>query len=181
MLNIMLVHGIRNRKEQSLEQIIDKYTAYVCTVARNAVGSGLTHEDVEEIASDTFLSLWENANKMRGENLKSYLGAIARNKAVNKLRKRADSFPLDETIAVSDYDGSLEDKVISEEEQKAMKRAVLAMQSPDREIFLRYYYNTETVATIAAHMGLTEAAVKHRLIRGREKLRQTIIKEGYAL
>jgi RNA polymerase sigma-70 factor (ECF subfamily) len=118
MLNIMLVHGIRNRNEQSLEQIIDKYTAYVCTVARGAVGSKLTHEDIEEIASDTFLSLWENANKMRGENLKSYLGAIARNRAVNKLRKHADSLPLDETIAVSEYDGSLEDKVISEEEQK---------------------------------------------------------------
>jgi RNA polymerase sigma-70 factor (ECF subfamily) len=141
----------------------------------------LTHEDIEEIASDVFLALWENADKMKRENLKAYLGAIARNKALNKLRKRSDSLPLDEVITVLECDDSPEELLISEEEREAMESAVLAMQAPDREIFLRYYYHAETAEMVALHMGLSEAAVKHRLIRGREKLRKSIMKEGYAL
>jgi DNA-directed RNA polymerase specialized sigma24 family protein len=48
------------------------------------------------------------------------------------------------------------------------------MKQPDREIFLRRYYGSQGVAAIAEETGLSEAAVKHRLIRGREKLRKTI-------
>ncbi|MDR0858990.1 MAG: hypothetical protein LBN97_08170 [Oscillospiraceae bacterium] len=60
------------------------------------------------------------------------------------------------------------------DERGAVKSAVLAMKQPDREIFLRRYYGSQGVAAIAEETGLSEAAVKHRLIRGREKLRKTI-------
>jgi RNA polymerase sigma-70 factor (ECF subfamily) len=54
------------------------------------------------------------------------------------------------------------------------------MEEPDRMIFLRHYYESQTVAAIADETGTTEAAVKHRLVRGREKLRQIIGKGVFA-
>jgi RNA polymerase sigma-70 factor (ECF subfamily) len=167
-----LLNGIRAKNEHSLGIIIDKYTAYVCTTARNVLGYSVTHEDIEEIASDVFLALWENAEKIKNDSLKSYLGSVARNKSLNRLRKIEETLPLKDDIVSRNV--SLEDSVISNEERQAVIEAVSSMEMPDREIFRQYYYEAETAASVAQNMGLTEASVKHRLIRGREKLKQVI-------
>jgi RNA polymerase sigma-70 factor (ECF subfamily) len=176
----LYISSIKKGNERALEAIIDKYSAYVCTIARNTLGRSVSHEDIEEIASDVFLALWENAEKIRNDSLKGYLGRTAHNMALNRLRKICETLPLEEAADVSD-DKSVEEFVISEEDKRLVQKAILSMNSPDREIFIRYYYNSETAADVAVNTGLTEAAVKHRLARGREKLRQNIIKEGYVL
>jgi RNA polymerase sigma-70 factor (ECF subfamily) len=170
-----MLRAVRRGSERALGRIIRKYTAYVCVIIRNVVGERLTREDIEEVASDVFFALWENAD--RCENLKSYVGAIARNKAKNRLRQIAEALPLDENIPAEDG-ATLEEMIVASDRQAAVKAAILSMESPDREIFLRHYYQAETAATIAKETGLTEAAVKHRLIRGREKLRRTFEKEA---
>jgi RNA polymerase sigma-70 factor (ECF subfamily) len=177
----LLIRGVKQKNERALESVIEKYSAYVCTVARNTLRDSVSREDIEEIASDVFLALWNSADKMKNENLKSYLGAISRNISLNKLRKINDTLPLDEDIAETESSLSLEDNVISEAEREAVQVAIFSMSSPDREIFLRYYYDSETAASVAVNMGLTEATVKHRLIRGREKLREIITRGGYGL
>jgi RNA polymerase sigma-70 factor (ECF subfamily) len=168
---------MRRGNETALGRIIDKYTAYVCTIIRHVIGERMTPEDIEESASDVFLALWENADKLQKENLKAYLGVIARNQAKNKLRGVCENLPLEEEIIAS---GSItiEDAVIESDEQQAVKTAIFALEAPDREIFLRHYYGAQTVAAIVAETGMTESAVKHRLVRGREKLKFIFDKEG---
>jgi len=168
MIDSIALSAVRRGSEDALGQIIDKYAAYVCVVIRNTIGDSLSHEDVEETASDVFFALWRNAEKM--EKLKAWLAATARNKAKNKLRELRSDLPLDEEIAI-DGISVIEDTVISSEEQRAVKEAILAMDTLDREIFLRHYYDSQTVATIVAETGMTEAAVRKRLMRGKKKLR----------
>jgi RNA polymerase sigma-70 factor (ECF subfamily) len=167
-----MLRAVRRGNERALGKIISKYTAYVCVIIRNVVKETLTHEDIEELASDVFFALWENAD--RCENLKSYIGAIARNKAKNRLRQNSAELLLDESI-ISES-ATPEEMIIAGDQQTEVKSAILSMEFPDREIFLRHYYQEETVSTIALGIGLSEAAVKHRLIRGREKLRHTLVK-----
>jgi RNA polymerase sigma-70 factor (ECF subfamily) len=174
MPDALLLRGARAGNEGALARIIDKYTAYVCTVIRGITGERATREDVEELASDVFLALWENADNAR--SLKPYLAAIARNKAKNRLRAARDTLPLDDKEIPSDG-AELDDAVILGEEQRAVRSAVLALDTPDREIFVRHYYKAQTVAAIAAGTGMTEAAVKHRLVRGREKLKRILDRE----
>jgi RNA polymerase sigma-70 factor (ECF subfamily) len=176
----LYIRGVVNKNERALETVIDKYSAYVCTIARNTLGQSVSHEDIEEIASDVFLALWENAGNIRNDSLKAYLGRTAHNMAVNRLRSICETLPLEEAAEVSENADVLE-TVISDEERRLVQNAILSMESPDREIFIRYYYNSETAADVAVNTGLTEAAVKHRLSRGRQKLRQNIVKEGYIL
>ena len=176
MIDALLLHGIRNGHENALEQAIDKYTAYVCKIIRNVAGTALTREDIEEVASDVFLALWNNADKV--DKLKAYIAAIARNKAVNKIREIAESLPLEGSM-LADNGGTPEDRAISEDEQRMVKSAVLAMDDIDREIFLRHYYGTQTVPEISRETGMNEATVRQRLVRGRKKLRQIINKEVF--
>jgi RNA polymerase sigma-70 factor (ECF subfamily) len=173
-LDMFLLRGIRGRNEDALAQVIDKYTTYICTVIRNAVGGALAHEDIEEIGSDVFTTLWVSAGKV--EKLKPYIAAVARNKAKNKLREVIESLPLDESIAAGNG-VTLEDSLISEDERRTVQNAVLSMESTDRDIFLRHYYGSQSVAHISRETGISEAAIKKRLARGREKLKAKLGKE----
>jgi len=167
MFDTALLRAVRRKNENALGQIIDRYATYLCVVIRNTVGEGLSKEDIEEAASDAFFALWENADRV--EKLKPWLSATARNKAKNKLREvRTDLALDDERMSAEVYE--MDDMLLTHEKQLAVKSAILKMDSPDREIFLRYYYDAQTAATIGAGIGMTESAVKQRLVRGRKKL-----------
>jgi RNA polymerase sigma-70 factor (ECF subfamily) len=153
--------------------VIDKYGAYVATVAHNIIGAQMTYEDVEEISSDVFTALWRNADKVHAGKLKAYLGSIARNKAKNLLRGRLDSLPLEDDILIADTN-TPEDEAIIGDERRAVRLALDAMPRQDRDIFLRHYYGLQSVQTISEQTGLGVSAVKQRLARGREKLRTTL-------
>lgn len=176
MLDMFLLRGICAKNEDALAQVIDKYTAYICTVIRNAIGGALAREDIEEIGSDVFATLWVSANKV--EKLKPYIAAVARNKAKNKLREVIKSLPLDESIAAGN-EVTLEDSLISEDERRIVQNAVLSMENTDRDIFLRHYYGSQSVTYISREMGIGEAAIKKRLVRGREKLKAKLGKEVF--
>ena len=176
MIDSILLGSIRRENENALEQLINKYYAYVCVVIINATENRLTREDVEETASDVFLALWESADKV--QKVKPWLGATARYKARNKTREIRYEMPLDDEI-ISDCSGTLEDAIISDEEKAAVKSAILAMEPPDREIFLRHYYGSQTTAIIGVETGMSESAVKQRLVRGREKLRPVLEQEVF--
>ena len=172
--DVFLLGAVRRGSENALKQLIDKYAAYVCVIIRNVAGERMTREDIEEIASDVFFSLWENADRV--EKLKGWLGATARNKAKNKLRGTRDEIPLEDDL-ISDGSFAPEDILISDYEKNAMKSAVLLLESPDREIFTQHYYESRTVAAIAKETGMTESAIKQRLVRGREKLKMYLFSQ----
>jgi len=153
---------------------MDKYAVYLCVIIRNLAGERLTREDIEETASDVFFALWENADRI--EKLKPWLAATARNKAKNKLRGIHTVLPLDESlIAHEAYE--MDDVLQTEEEHMAVKSAITRMDSPDREIFQSYYYGSQTAAAISAQLGMTESAIKQRLVRGRRKLEAILSEE----
>jgi RNA polymerase sigma-70 factor (ECF subfamily) len=176
-LDMFLLREIRGRNENALAQVIDKYTAYICTVIRNAVGDALAHEDIEELCSDVFATLWVSASKV--EKLKPYIAAVARNKAKNKMREVIESLPLDESIAVGNGI-TLEDVLISEDERRVVQNAVLSMGNTDRDIFLRHYYGSQSIAYISRETGISEAAIKKRLARGRKKLKAKLDREVFS-
>jgi len=172
MIDSALLGDVRRGRGEALGKIIDKYNAYVCAIIRNTVN--MPAEDVEETSSDVFVALWQNTDRIH--NLKSWLGATARNKAKNKLRERRDDIPLNDDIEYGSID-TLEDQLIADSERGAVISAISALGQPDSEIFMRRYYENESAAEISVATGLTEAAVKMRLSRGRKKLRQALLLE----
>ena len=157
----------------ALKWFIHKYTPYVGTIIHNIIGSTMSSADVEEVASDVFLALWENAGKVNSGSLRGYLGSIARNKAKNKFREAGFDLPLDEGLYIAE-ELPLEDRQIEKELQAVVRREVLGMTEPDREILLRYYYYYQPIPRIAYEMGMTVANIKVRLHRARNSLKSTL-------
>ena len=86
--------------------------------------------------------------------------------------------PLEEdAIIFSDIDPQCD--IEAREQASFIRRAVLAMEQPDREIFLRHYYYFQPVSQIAEEMQINSSTVKTRLRRGRSKLKDILCEGGY--
>ncbi len=158
--------------------VMDTYMPYVYTVASNILSRSMPREDVEEVVSDVFVTLWKNAEAVREGKLKAYLAALTRNAALSKLRSRHLSEPLEENAMPLDLPDP-EDRVISLAMADAAREAVNSLPEPDRNIFVRYYYLYQKTDDIAAELGLSPANVRVKLSRGRQKLRAYLEGKGY--
>ena len=167
---------LKKGDEEALEWFIDKYGAYVGTVVSNILQSSMTHEDIEEVTADVFVTLWQSAEKLYPLNLKGYLSCVARSLSMQKLRDKATELPLDEDILILDDDSEF-DRLAQEDQDNMVRNAVYSMPQPDKEIFLRFYYYCQSVSVIAKQMQMNPSTVKTKLKRGRERLRVILSKK----
>ena len=169
------LRDLQNGSQQALEWMIDTYNPYVSTIVYNMIGQQMTQADVEEAVSDVFLALWNNSHKIRPGMTRAYLGSIARNQAKKKLRKSGLTMEPEDNILTLET-STPQQELEQQELRLIVQQAVMAMEHPDREIFLRHYYYGQTISVICRQMHMTPSAVKSRLARGREKLKASLIK-----
>ena len=168
------LRDLQRGSQRALEWFIDTYNAYVSTIVYNTLRSRMGQADLEEVVSDVFVAFWKNAGKVQPDKVRAYLGAIARNAARSKLRSCGDDLSLDDNILVIDAD-TPECILEREETRQLVRQAVLSMEQPDREIFLRFYYYGQKQEEISNEMSMSISAVKSRLFRGREKLKAALM------
>ena len=167
-----ILHNLKKKKRDSLEKAIKIYTPYVRVIVYRIIGSVMTNEDIEEVISDTFISLWKCAQSLDTEkgSIRAYLGTIAKNCAKNKLRELRPYSELDETI--SSNAKSPQESFEVREEKTLLVNLIMALGEPDSEIFIRYYYYEQKIKNIASLTGLPMSTVKTKLARGRVELKK---------
>ena len=168
-----LLRRLRRGDPDALEAIIERYTPYVSTIIYNQLRTFARPEDVEEMTADTFLALWQHRLRLRTDHLRGWLGTTARNRARSFLRG-LDSIPVPEEDVILTDGGDAEQQAEALEQARLVREALDAMGDPDREIFLRFYYYNETTAEIAEAVSMKGDAVKARLRRGRQKLKEKL-------
>ena len=171
-----LLRSLRAKDPLALEEAIHRYSAYVYAAISGRGGGQLSHEDVEELSSDVFLALWQRSDCIRTQSLKSWLGAVARNRTVVFLRLHKLLLPLDElTVSVPDDLW----KRLDEAERTALVRSAISQLDPtDREIFFRRYDLCQNAAQIASAMHIPSGTVRSRLSRGRQPLKGYLTRGG---
>lgn len=171
---------LKCKDEKALEWFIDRYAGYVNTIIYNIIGSSADSSDIEAVSADVFFTLWENAGRILPGKIKAFLGGVSRNKAKEYLRRtRADVSLEDDIIIISDE--NLERDFEKREMANFLRKAILAMPCPEREIFIRYYYYYEPVLEIAEEMDLNSSTVKTKLHRGRNALKEILERGGYTV
>jgi RNA polymerase sigma-70 factor (ECF subfamily) len=82
-----LVKSLAERNASSLRYAIDCFGGYVHAVIRNTVKGVGTPADFEELTSDVFAALWDNASRLApNSHLKAWLAVVARNRALRWAR-----------------------------------------------------------------------------------------------
>ena len=164
-----LLKRLRRHPDDALAELTARYAPLAASIARRVLPG--REQDVEEIAADVLVKLWQAGPGLRAETLRGFVITTARNLAVDRwrqLRRRAE-VPL--------FDGDGEDSAFLEQEVlgSVLAEQIKALSPPDGEIFLRHYLLLETAAEIGARFGLTESAVRSRLHRMRKTLQKEVL------
>ena len=176
MTDKMLCQKVKNGDRGALYAAIERFTPYVSTAAwRVLAGSPAAREDLEEVVSDTFLALWDHAAEVDPERIRPWLATVAKNRAIDRLRRLTPTVPLSENDP--DLAPGPEDEAILRERAEKLWNAVNELPEPDRKLFIRHYYEGEKVRDAARALGMKTATAKTKLHRGRKTLK-ALLSEG---
>lgn len=165
-------------RDTEFQEIQDTYRAYCSSIVSRILPD---HRDQEECINDVWLKAWQSMNKHQPSNMKGWLGAIARNCALTRLRQVGrQNERLEETAAELTH--VLQNSPAEQMESKLLGEAIsdfLNVQpKQDRVVFVRRYWYADSVEEAAHHVGWTVSKTKTVLFRTRMKLREYLIKEG---
>lgn len=170
------------RSESAIAEAKDKYGRLCRAIAANITGS---EQDAEECVSDACFRLWNTIPPQKPVSLKAYMLRIARFAAIDKYRYNRSRTPDGGYEAiVSELEDCVPsgDSVYSEAEKdlcaKAIDRFLESLDAEARKLFVRRYFQFESIRQLASEFGLKETAVKMRLLRTRGKLKDFLEKEG---
>ena len=146
--------------------IYDKYYDHVYRYCVYRTGSLY---DAQDLTQETFLRLYRYAD-LQQKNTKAYVLKVAANLCNDHLSGRTDNAPLDDSIPAG---------VEIDQTQQAVRRAVAALPDEIRQVIILHYFNGLRLARIAEILSIPLSTAKTRLRRGRQKLKQILIQEGF--
>ena len=166
-----IIARIYSGDEGAMEMLYDRYSPVVYAVALRVLSDRNTAED---ILQDVFMQLWRNPqsfNASRG-SLATWLAVIARNRAIDQLRRKHPEVELSETLISVDPD--LENT--AERKQAIEKvRAVLAtMPAEQRSALEMAFFEGLTHVEIAGKTGQPLGSVKTRIRSGLLAVRKAL-------
>lgn len=157
--------------QEAYGQLVARHQAAVCAVAYSLVGDVARSEDV---AQEAFITAWQHLAELRDAGrFKPWLCGIARNMALALLRSHRKCRSLD-TADMSTMQPSPEDQAVSNEELALVWNTLESLPQTYREPLVLFYREELSVARVAEALELSIDAVKQRLSRGREMLRDEI-------
>jgi RNA polymerase sigma-70 factor (ECF subfamily) len=164
-----LVSAIRAGDQNAMAALYDRYSSIVYSVALRVLGDTGAAEDVQQ---DVFMQLWRNPGAFdasRG-NLGAWLAVIARNRAIDALRKRKPEDDLEDVVLSVVPDMAAE----ADRSRIAVKvREVLGtMPAAQRAALEMAYYEGLTHTEIAAKTGEPLGTIKTRIRAGLIALRK---------
>lgn len=174
-----------HRSEDAIRNTAMKYGAYLTKIAMNILHS---FEESEECVNDTYLSAWEQIPPDRPQKFLSYLGRITRCLAFNrydylKAQKRNVGFTvqLTELEEVLSKPDTVESQYESGELASAISAFLRTIDYEKRNIFIRRYWFSDSIADIAERFAISESKVKSILFRVRKQLKVYLESEGYRI
>jgi RNA polymerase sigma factor (sigma-70 family) len=172
------LQSLRSGEESAFAEFIDKYKEIVFLCCR---GLGLKDDEVEDVASETFLAAYRGLGQYRGQSeLSTWLWSIAYRQAINHLRKNRRKWRLwtepDES-AVGEPRAKEPEPVSAaqnSEEADIIWAAVERLPRLWAMAIILYYREEKCIADIAKIMQARKNTVKTYLFRGREKLKEML-------
>jgi len=167
--DMALLSAIRSGDENAMAELYDRYSGIVYSVSLRVLGDTGAAEDVLQ---EVFLQLWRNPalfDSSRG-NLAPWLAVIARNRAIDALRKRRPETDIaDVVISVEpDMAGDAERAMVM-----TKVRSVLGgMPTAQRSALEMAYFEGLSHAEISARTGEPLGTIKTRIRTGLLTLRK---------
>jgi RNA polymerase sigma-70 factor (ECF subfamily) len=172
-----LLDRCRQGDELAWEALIRQYQSRVYSVTYHYVGNA---EDARDLAQETFIRIYRTLDRVEAETLLPWILRVARNAAVDFLRRRG-ARPPSQDLAAEDLP-SLRSLTPGPEEEcsrldrkRLVQRALARLTRLNREIIILKEIQEMPLQEIAAFLGVPLGTVKSRSNRARIELGQTLV------
>lgn len=167
--------------------LYDRYGRLVYSIAIHVVGDV---ETAEEITQDVFVRACEGAGSYRAEVAKvsSWLVSIARNRAIDELRRRGarpekNRADWPEDLGQENADGlpvidGPEDNVALRLEQHTLRQIIAGLPPDQRQVLSLAFFKGLSHSQISAQLGEPLGTVKSRIRLAMHHLRDALVDRG---
>ncbi|NLW97389.1 RNA polymerase sigma factor [Luteimonas wenzhouensis] len=136
----------------------------------------------EDIAQEAFLSAWHNLRRLKNpSSFLPWLRQITRNLAHDHLRGRRNRMLQGEAADLAiqhaaDPDGCPLEQALDAEREAVAADLISELPEDSREVLLLFYREGQSSKQVASLLGLSDAAVRKRLSRARQSVREDLLK-----
>ena len=174
-----LIAKVKLGNTEAFRSIVDYYRNAVYGLSLRLVSNQM---EAEELAQDTFLKVFKSISNYRGESkFSTWLYRITYNTCISHLRKNSPDL-----VEIQEYHGSSNfnsgyDNLIKEDNINAIKIILAQLKPDDRAIIQLFYLEENSIKEISEITGFTNANVKVKLHRSKQKLKTMMEENGFNL
>ena len=144
--------------EFAFEIIVKKYQRMVYYLALKMVGH---HDDADEVAQKTFLSVYKNLSRFEGRSsLKTWIFRIAMNYSKNLIRDRARRAGDELTERSATVESTVTDEIEAKQRRQIVKEAMEGLPPRQKEVLQMRAFGDMSFNEIAEAVGISVSAAK---------------------
>jgi len=165
-----LVVRCRTGDRAAYGELVKLSVREVFAICLSAVGNAA---DAEDLAQEALVKGFQEIGRLRkGESFAPWMRRIARNLAVDFLRRRHVAQNAVETLV---RDQQLPRR---QDDHVELERALQRLDEKYRQAIVLYYFDGERTEAVAEKLEISPATVLTRLSRARQQLRQILAEHG---
>ncbi len=179
-----LVRAFQEGDEKAFEEIVRRYQRQVANVIYLTMGS---RNDVEDLTQEVFLRIYKSIGSVNVElSLFSWIYRIALNLSIDELRRKkfkrmlsietSEESTSDHSQLLQDESGASDDLMAQEKKERILD-ALGRLTPAHRTALVLREYEDMSYKEIAETLHITEQAVKSRIFRARDELKELL--KGY--
>jgi RNA polymerase sigma-70 factor (ECF subfamily) len=156
------------------------YIRHRVRVYRHIVAIVGNEEVAEDLLSDTFLEVWRNAPRFRGQAaVATWLLAIARNKAISAIRRSSpERLDNEFSLRIAEEDDGPEIRLQKKQAFGVLRRSLIHLSPKHREVISLVYYHDKSPEEVAAILGTPRNTIKTRMFYARRRLGELLTAAG---
>jgi RNA polymerase sigma-70 factor, ECF subfamily len=184
------IQALRAGDRREFARLVDAFSSPLYRLALKMIGN---EPDAEDILQNTFLKVFEHIGEFEGRSsLSTWLYRVASNEALMLLRKKRKEINMTDIAPEAEGTGNVEEngkidpvlftdwcclpeeEFVSTESRATLDRAIRILPEKLRIVFILRDIENLSILETCQVLGLSETAVKTRLLRARLRLREEL-------
>jgi RNA polymerase sigma-70 factor, ECF subfamily len=177
MSDLELIRSIAAGDKQAMQILFARHNVRVFRFLARFVGDKSAAED---LVSEVFLDVWRQAGRFQDRSqVTTWLLAIARNKALSALQRRATEELDEEAVAaVEDTDNNPEVTIRTRQTSAILLNCLAQLSPTHREVVDLVYYHEKSTDEVAEITGVPQNTVKTRMFYARKRIAELMAAQG---
>lgn len=157
---------IKLNSKERIEEIYQRYKDHIFAIGFNYFKNPV---DADDVVQETFLKLYQHQTGFESEDhLRNWLIRVA----VNECKRVTLSSWFKKKVSLEEF---TEQIYFAQPEESEVFTAVMELPKKYRQVVHLYYYEDYSTQEIAELLGISQSAVTTRLLRGRQRLKKTLL------